>query len=148
MCRVFGVSRSRYYTQLNAKATKRRREDRALLVDIKAAFDDSDQTYGAGRIGHELRARGTRVGKNRIWRLMKLHGLRVKTMRRFKLTTNSDHKRPVAPNLVKRNFSAEAPVGSGPEISPTSGPPKAGCILPSFWMSFPAGLLAGAWTRG
>ena len=57
----------------------------------------------------ELREQGTRVGKNRVWRLMKQHGLRVKTTKRFKVTTNSDHKRPVAPNLVQRNFSAEAP---------------------------------------
>ena len=109
MCRVFGVSRSRYYAQLKFVTTKRQREDQALLVDIKAAFDDSDQTYGAGRIGRELREQGTRVGKNRVWRLMKQYGLRVKTTRRFKVTTNSDHKRPVAPNLVRRNFSAEAP---------------------------------------
>lgn len=109
MCRVFGVSRSRYYGQLKSGTTKRKREDQALLPAIKAAFDNSDQTYGAGRISMELRDQGTRVGKNRIWRLMKRHGLRVKTTRRFRVTTNSDHKRPVAPNLVKRNFSAEAP---------------------------------------
>jgi len=109
MCRVFGVSRSQYYAQLEVGATKRQREDHALLVDIKAAFDASDRTYGAGRIGQDLREQGTRVGKNRIWRLMKQNGLRVKTTKRFKVTTNSDHKRPVAPNLVKRNFSAEAP---------------------------------------
>ena len=106
---MFGVSRSQYYAQRKPRATKRQREDQALLVDIKAAFDDSDQTYGADRIGRELREQGTRVGKNRVWRLMKQHGLRVKTTRRFKVTTNSDHKRPVASNLVRRNFSAEAP---------------------------------------
>ena len=109
MCRVFGVSRSQYYARLKVGATKRQREDHALLVDIKAAFDASDRTYGAGRIGQDLREQGTRVGKNRIWRLMKQNGLRVKTTKRFKVTTNSDHKRPVAPNLVQRHFSAEAP---------------------------------------
>jgi putative transposase len=109
MCRIFGVSRSRYYAQLKSGTTKRKREDQALLPAIKAAFNNSDQTYGAGRISMELREQGTRVGKNRIWRLMKRHGLRVKTTRRFKVTTKSDHKRPVALNLVKRNFSAEAP---------------------------------------
>jgi len=109
MCRVFGVSRSRYYAQLKSGTTRRTREDQALLPAIKAAFDSSDRTYGAGRISLELREQGTRVGKNRIWRLMKQNGLRVKTTRRFKVTTNSDHKRPVAPNLVKRNFSSEAP---------------------------------------
>ena len=109
MCRVFGVSRSRYYAQLKSGTTKRQREDQTLLVDIKAVFEDSDQTYGAGRIARELREQGSQVGKNRVWRLMKQHGLLVKTTKRFRVTTNSDHKRPVAPNLVKRNFSAEAP---------------------------------------
>ena len=109
MCRVFGVSRSRYYVQLKAGASRRQREDRVLLAAIKAAFDASDQTYGAGRMTRELRAQGMRVGKNRIWRLMKQHGLRVKTTKRFRVTTNSDHKRPVAPNLVQRNFTAAAP---------------------------------------
>lgn len=106
---MFEVSRSQYYAQLKRGATKRQREDQSLLVDIKVFFDESDQTYGAGRIVEDLREQGTRVGKNRIWRLMKQHGLKVKTTRRFKVTTNSDHKRPVAPNLVKRNFSAEVP---------------------------------------
>lgn len=109
MCRVFGVSRSRYYAQLNSGGSKRQREDQRLVVSIKAAFDGSDRTYGAGRICRELREQGILVGKNRVWRLMKQHGLRVKTMRRFKVTTNSDHKRPVAPNLVRRNFTAPAP---------------------------------------
>ena len=109
MCRVFGVSRSRYYAQLSPGGSNRQREDQRLLVSIKASFDGSDRTYGAGRIYRELREQGILVGKNRVWRLMKQHGLRVKTMRRFKVTTNSDHKRPVAPNLVRRNFTAPAP---------------------------------------
>ena len=109
MCRVLGVSRSRYYAQLNTGGSKRQREDQSLLVSIKASFDGSDKTYGADRIRRELREQGVCVGKNRVWRLMKQHGLRVKTIRRFKVTTNSDHKRPIAPNLVKRNFTAPAP---------------------------------------
>jgi transposase InsO family protein len=109
MCHVFGVSRSRYYAQLKSGATQRQREEQALLTAIKAIFDDSDQTYGAGRVVRELREQRIRVGKNRVWRLMKQHGLRVKTTKRFRVTTNSDHKRPVAPNLVQRNFTAEAP---------------------------------------
>ena len=109
MCRVLGVSRSRYYAQLNSGGSNRQREDRRLLVSIKASFDGSDRTYGADRICRELREQGVCVGKNRVWRLMKQHGLRVKTIRRFKVTTNSDHKRPVAPNLVRRNFTAPAP---------------------------------------
>jgi putative transposase len=109
MCHVLGVSRSHYYAQVSSSGTQRKREDQALLVAIKAVFEASDRTYGVNRIRWELREQGIFVGKNRICRLMKQHGLRVKTMRRFKVTTNSDHKRAVAPNLVRRNFTAEAP---------------------------------------
>jgi putative transposase len=109
MCRVLGVSRSWYYKRLSQGETRRQRSDKALLPSIKAVFEESDKTYGAGRISNELRTLGTRVGKNRIWRLMQQNGLHVKTTRRFKITTNSDHKRPVAPNLVNRDFTADAP---------------------------------------
>jgi hypothetical protein len=43
MCRVFGVSRSRYYAQVNSGGSKRQREDQALLVSIKASFEGSDK---------------------------------------------------------------------------------------------------------
>jgi transposase InsO family protein len=109
MCRVLGVTRSWYYAQLSRAASKRQREDEALLPSIKAVFEESDKTYGAGRIMRDLRKQGYRVGKNRVWRLMRENDLKVKTIRRFKITTNSDHKRPVAPNLVKQQFSAQAP---------------------------------------
>lgn len=109
MCRVLGVSRSWYYAWQKRGETKRQRSDKGLLKEIKSAFKESDSTYGVVRIGKELQEQGLRVGKNRIWRLMRENGLRVKTTRRFKVTTNSDHKRPVAPNLVQRNFSAAAP---------------------------------------
>lgn len=109
MCRVLGVTRSWYYAHAAGRITKRQREDQALLPTIKSAFEDSERTYGAKRILNELRQQGQRVGKNRIWRLMRENGLRVKTTRKFKVTTNSDHKRPVPDNLVKRQFSAEAP---------------------------------------
>lgn len=109
MCRVLGVSRSWYYAWRKAGASKRQREDQVLLAAVRTAFDGSGQTYGAGRIVYELRGDGIRAGKNRIWRLMQQHGLRVKTTKRFRVTTNSAHKRPLAPNLVQRCFSAEAP---------------------------------------
>ena len=109
MRRVLGVSRSRYYARLKAGTGRRQRGDRELSAAVKAAFDSSGQTYGAGRIVRELRADGIRAGKNRVRRLMKQQGLLVKTAERFRVTTNSDHKRPIASNLVQRCFSAEAP---------------------------------------
>ena len=109
MCRVLGVTRSWYYKFSGRGETRRQRSDRELLPRIKAFFEDSDSTYGSVRIVRDLRDVGTRAGKNRIGRLMRENGLKVKTTRRFKVTTNSDHKRPVAPNLVNQEFTAEAP---------------------------------------
>jgi len=109
MCRVFGVSRSWYYTLRTRGETKRQRNDKELVPRIKAAFEASEHTYGAGRIREDLLEQRIRASKNRIWRLMQENGLHVKTTKRFRVTTNSDHKRPVAPNLVQQNFTAEAP---------------------------------------
>jgi putative transposase len=109
MCRVLGVTRSWYYKYQGRGLTKRQCEDQALLPSIKEVFDNSERTYGVNRIVHDLRKQGRRVGKNRVWRLMRENDLKVKTTRRFKVTTNSDHKRSVAPNLVKQQFTAPAP---------------------------------------
>ncbi len=76
---------------------------------MRAIFKESDETYGILRIIEALRSQGITAGKNRISRLMKDNDLRVKTRRRFKVTTNSDHKRPVAPNLLNQEFWAKEP---------------------------------------
>ena len=109
MCRVLGVTRSWYYKYRSRGPTKRQGEDQSLMPRIKAIFEESEKTYGAGRIAKKLRDEDIRVGKNRVHRLMRANGLKVKTTKRFRVTTNSDHKRPVAPNLVNQNFTAEAP---------------------------------------
>ena len=49
------------------------------------------------------------MGKNRVARVMQTEGLRAKAARKYKATTNSNHKLPVAPNLLEQNFTATAP---------------------------------------
>ena len=56
-----------------------------------------------------LVARGVRVGKERVRKLMAQHGIRAKHKRKYIATTNSNHNLPVAPNLLERNFTATAP---------------------------------------
>jgi putative transposase len=109
MCRVFKVSKSGFYGYLNRGESKRKKLDRQLLPRIKAIFKESKETYGPLRIMASLRSRGVLVGKSRIARLMKENNLKPKTQRRFKVTTNSDHKRAVAPNLLNQNFWAKEP---------------------------------------
>ena len=76
------VSRSQYYARLKAGEGKRQREDRELSVAIQAAFDTSGQTYSACIIVQEFRDDRIMVGENRVWRLMKQRGLRVKTAKK------------------------------------------------------------------
>ena len=57
----------------------------------------------------ELVARGHRVGKERVRRLMQLHGIRARCKRKFVVTTDSKHHLPIAPDLGQRNFTPTAP---------------------------------------
>jgi transposase len=81
----------------------------ALLVHIKAIFNEVKGAYGWPRIWQELQERGVRAGKERVRKLMKAHSLCARGKRKFKATTNSAHKLPVSPNLLERKFSVEAP---------------------------------------
>lgn len=57
----------------------------------------------------ELQARGFRVGKERVRKLMQEHCIRSKTKRKFVVTTDSRHKLPVAPDLMQRRFNQAVP---------------------------------------
>jgi len=76
---------------------------------IRAAFAESRRTYGRVRLTKELRDNGIEINEKRVRRLMKAEGLRAKAACKFKATTDSKHSRPVAPNILDRNFTAEAP---------------------------------------
>ena len=109
MCRILDVSRSRYYAWRRRSQGFRQQENERLLEKIKEAHQMSRRTYGSPRITVELNANGTPCGKNRIARLMRLHGIFAKTKRRFRVTTHSNHNLPVAENLLNRRFETDKP---------------------------------------
>jgi len=109
MCRVFEVSRSGFYEWLSRPESARKQADRQLTEGIKQAFEDSRQTYGTRRIQNDLDQQGQCVSRARIGRLMRQAGLRGKTRRRFRATTNSNHTLPVAPNRLDRQFQVAEP---------------------------------------
>jgi transposase InsO family protein len=86
-----------------------RRCSERLLVHIRAIHAEMRGACGWPRIWRELASRGIRVGKDRVRRLMQLHGVRAKGKRRLKVTTDSAHDLTIAPNLLGRNFVASAP---------------------------------------
>ncbi len=108
-CRVLQVSPSGFYRWLKRQPSSRQQSDEALLVRIKHYHQRSRGTYGAPRIQVDLREEGLSVGQKRISRLMaeaNIHG--VTRRRKIKTTIRDGEARP-APDLVDRNFRAEAP---------------------------------------
>ncbi len=83
--------------------------DVALLVHIKVIHAETHCAYGWPRIWRELLARGFHVGKERVQKMMQLHGIRAKGKRRFKVTTDSKHDLPIACNLLDRQFAVALP---------------------------------------
>ena len=109
MCRVFRVSRSGYYTWLKRKPSRRTQEDERLKVAIKAAHKKTRESYSARRLQPELAADGFIAGRDRIARLRRELNIRCRQKRKFKATTNSNHKLPVAENLLEQTFTPSAP---------------------------------------
>jgi putative transposase len=111
-CRVLRTSVSGYHAHVARQAStapRRFLSDEALLVHIKAVQTQTRRGYGRPRIWRELRNNGVRVGKHRLQTLMQKHGIRAKGKKRFKVTTDSNHDLPIAPNLLNRQFAVAAP---------------------------------------
>lgn len=108
-CRVLGVSRSGYYRWAKAKPAPRTRENQKLLAEIRDIHRAHKGRYGSPRIHRELQGRGHKVGRNRVARIMRQEGLRGRTPRRFRKTTDSRHHHRIAPNLLARDFTADEP---------------------------------------
>ena len=110
LCALLDVAKSGYQAWSAGKVVPRRKlEDMRLLVAIKAAHQRSRGTYGPKKILDELADQGIVAGLNRIRRLRTLHGIRCTHKKKFRVTTDSKHNLPVAPNLLDRQFVRSAP---------------------------------------
>jgi transposase InsO family protein len=107
MCRVLKVSRAGFYAWRERPLSARAQDDERLRARIKIIHRTSVETYGRPRIHAQLRRDGISVSAKRVGRLMKLDGIAVKLRRRFRVTTDSNHKHPVAPNLLNRRFAID-----------------------------------------
>lgn len=110
MAAILGVSRNGYYRWKKHPKSNRAQEDEKLLALIKKIMKQGRWNYGSPTITTKLRDEyGIRCGKNRIARIMRENGLKAKTHRKFKATTDSKHNYPVAPNLLNQEFDVAAP---------------------------------------
>ena len=109
MCRVLQVSRSGYYEYLNRPPSDHNIEDDKLRPQIRAAFEKGRKNYGTRRIKKALGKEENIISRRRIGRLMAEEDLKVQTKRKFKVTTDSNHNKPIAPNLLNREFTVAKP---------------------------------------
>ncbi len=112
MCKVLKVSKSGFYGWRDRAPSARAKSDALLTEKISRIHRDSRQTYGAPRIHFELRTLGVRCARKRVARLMREAGLFGCGGRRRKACTtlrSRTERTPPAPDLVKRNFTPEAP---------------------------------------
>jgi len=104
MCRVLMVSRAGFYAWCLRPVSTRCERDHELRFHVVAFHRKSRGCYGSRPIVRDLRELGERVSRRRVARLMREAGIRGKTPRAFKVTTNSEHRRPLAENLLNRHF--------------------------------------------
>lgn len=105
MCRVLQVSRAGYYAWRARPLCERVQDDVVLRERIRQIHREVKGRYGSPRVRMELRALGIRCAKKRVARLMRAEGLRAKSVRRFRVTTQSAHAQPVVANVLDRQFS-------------------------------------------
>ncbi len=106
LCEALGVSRSGFHAWLNRSASQHARYDEVLLDQIKGSFKDSDRTYGARRVWHDLLADGFSCGLHRVERLMRASALRARPRRRG-LPKDGGERSVIMPNVLDRQFAAD-----------------------------------------
>jgi len=110
MCAVLAVSAAGYYAWRERPASARTTTNASLLAAIRQVHQDSAGRYGSPRVHAALRMQGRGASRGRIERLMHRHGIRAITASPCRVrTTDSRHGLPLAPNLIKRDFTAPAP---------------------------------------
>ena len=110
MCQVLGVSRFNYYRYEKRQSEIEPDPQYDEMIEwVEKIADASDFTYGVRRIKRALNALGYPVGKQRTRALMKAAGVSVKRRKKYKVTTNSNHKQPVFDNVLTRDFATQQP---------------------------------------
>jgi len=109
MCECLEVSASGYYAWAARPDSPTRQWRQELVRAIEEVHADVKQRYGSPRMTAELIARGQACSENTVAELMREHGIRAKTPKRFVRTTDSNHRLPVAENILDRDFEPSGP---------------------------------------
>lgn len=107
LCRIMNVSSRGFRAFRSRPISQSQREDMVLLAHIREQHRLSLGSYGRPRMTEELKELGLEVGHRRVGRLMRQNSISVVRTRKHKVTTDSNHKFNIAPNLLNRNFTAD-----------------------------------------
>ncbi|MFF8035020.1 IS3 family transposase [Streptomyces sp. NPDC016626] len=109
ICRVLGASRAGYYRHLATGQARagRQAEEKRTVAEIRAIHAEHHGAYGAPRVHAGLRARGHRINRKRVTRLMRVNHIIGRHLRKKKRTTITDRTAPPVPDLVMRDFTAD-----------------------------------------
>ena len=111
MFRVLGVCASAFYRWKTRPVSQRQQQKETLVAHINELFHDSDGRYGSPRIHRDLQALSIKCSEKRVARLMKEQRLVARKLRKFVVTTDSNHAFPVAQNVLDRKYQVENVVG-------------------------------------
>jgi len=109
LCQIMNVSPRGYRAYRIRPMSRSQRKDLIVLAHIREQFRLSLGSYGRPKMTEELKELGLGVGHRRVGRLMRQNGISVVRTRKHKVTTDSNHKFNIAPNLLNRNFVADHP---------------------------------------
>jgi transposase InsO family protein len=110
MCRVLGVKSNNYYSYQKRKAQRPiDTTHQEMLEWVKDIAKFSDNTYGERRIQKALNTLSFPVGRTKTARLMKEANVWVRYKKKYKVTTNSEHNKPVYANELEQNFDVQQP---------------------------------------
>ena len=109
LCQIMNVSPRGYRSFCSRPLSASQRKDLVVLAHIREQFALSLGSYGRPRMTEELKETGVDVGHRRVGRIMRENSIRVERSKKYKVTTDSNHKFNIAPNLLDRDFNADKP---------------------------------------
>jgi len=109
LCKVLEVGKSGFYAWLSREQSPRVEANQRLLIEIRAIHQESREAYGSPRVFSALKKKGISCGKHRVAGLIRKHNIRSVHKRKYKMTTDSNHRYPVSENILDRQFEVSKP---------------------------------------
>lgn len=103
------VSRSGYYKYLAHKPSQQQILENQLVMEVKTLAEQTRYSYGSRRVAKYLQKQGYAIGRTAARTLMRKANIECKQRRRYRVTTQSKHRLPIAENILNRAFSVNLP---------------------------------------